>query len=476
MTTAALAPLLIGGKPVATGHEIAVHDPASGVELTRIAAADETHAAPAADAAAAALPDWAATAPRRRAEVLAEAHRLMISRADELADLISRESGKAAADARAEVGYAAEFFRWFAEETVRPDGHFGPSPDGRSTTVVTAQPVGVALLITPWNFPAAMVTRKVAPALAAGCTAVLKPAAETPLTALAIRDLLVEAGAPADVLTVLPTVHADAVTRVLLDHDAVRKLSFTGSTGVGRHLLGLAAGRVVNCSMELGGNAPFVVCADADIDAAVQGALVAKLRNAGQACTAANRFLVHADAADAFGEAFAEAVAGLRVGPGTEPGTDIGPLIDDRAVRRVSGLVTDALDRGARVLREPVAVPDSGSYLAPIVLTGVTDDAAVLSEEIFGPVTPIRTWTDTDEMIAAANDTEYGLAAYVYTGDTGRALEIGRRLQYGMVGINRGAVSDPAAPFGGMKQSGLGREGAREGIRAFQETQFLTYA
>ncbi|MEU6131286.1 NAD-dependent succinate-semialdehyde dehydrogenase [Saccharopolyspora sp. NPDC047091] len=468
------SPMLIGGEPAATADEFAVHDPATGVEIARVPDADESHAAAAADTAAGALPAWSATPPRRRSEVLAKTRELMIARTDELAELISRESGKAAADARAEVSYAAEFFRWFAEEAVRPEGRFETSPDGRSTTVVTAQPVGVALLITPWNFPAAMVTRKVAPALAAGCTAVLKPAAETPLTALAIRDLLVEAGAPKDVLTVLTSTRADATTRVLLAHDAVRKLSFTGSTGVGRHLLGLAAGRVVNSSMELGGNAPFVVCADADVDAAVEGALIAKLRNAGQACTAANRFLVHEDVADEFAEAFAAAVARLRVGPAAEPGTDIGPLIDDRAVRRVAGLVADAVERGARVVREPVAVPDTGSFSAPVVLAGVPDDAAVLHEEIFGPVAPIRTWSDDDELVAVANATEYGLAGYVYAGNTARALEIGRRLQCGMVGVNRGVVSDPSTPFGGMKQSGLGREGAQEGIRAFQETQFLS--
>ncbi|MCA1185005.1 NAD-dependent succinate-semialdehyde dehydrogenase [Saccharopolyspora sp. 6T] len=474
MTLFQPSPLFIGGKPTPTADEFAVHDPATGIEIARVSDADESHAAAAADTAAEALPDWAATPPRRRAEILAATRELALDRADELAELFSRESGKAAADARAEVSYAAEFFRWFAEEAVRPDGRFETSPDGRSTTVVTAQPVGVALLITPWNFPAAMITRKVAPALAAGCTAVLKPAAETPLTALAIRDLLVEAGAPQDVLTVLPSTRADAISRVLLAHDAVRKLSFTGSTGVGRHLLGLAAGRVVNSSMELGGNAPFVVCADADIDAAVQGALIAKLRNAGQACTAANRFLVHEDVADEFAESFADAVARLRVGPAAEPGTDIGPLIDDRAVRRVAGLVADAVERGARIVREPVEVPATGSFSAPVVLAGVPDDAAVLHEEIFGPVAPIRTWSGTDELVAVANATEYGLAGYVYAGDTGRALEIGRRVQCGMVGVNRGVVSDPSAPFGGMKQSGLGREGAQEGIRAFQETQFLS--
>lgn len=475
---AASAPggFLIAGRPVDVERQFPVHDPATGETVATVADADARHARTAADAAATALSGWSSIAPRQRAEVLADTHRLMIARADELAELISAESGKARADADAEVSYAAEFFRWFAEEAVRSHGGYRTAPDGRSTTIVTAQPVGVAALITPWNFPAAMVTRKVAPALAAGCTAVLKPAAETPLTAFAIADILQEAGAPSGVLTVLPSTSAEAVTTTLLEHPAVRKLSFTGSTPVGRLLLRQAAGRIVNCSMELGGNAPFVVCSGADIDAAVEAALVAKLRNAGQACTAANRFFVHAAVADEFTAALATAFAAHCVGPASDSRSNIGPLIDDRAVQRITRLVDDALARGASVAHEPATVPDRGSYLAPLVVRDVAADANLVTEEVFGPVAPIVTWTDTEEMIRVANAGEYGLAGYVFDRDTGRATRIGRALQCGMVGINRGVVSDPAAPFGGMKQSGLGREGASEGMRAFQEEQFLSVA
>lgn len=469
-------PLLVGGRPVATERELAVADPATDEEIARVADADPAHAVAAADTAAAALPRWSGLPPRRRSEILATAHRLMVGRTTTLAALISRESGKSTADAVAEVGYAAEFFRWFAEEGVRSDGGFGTSPDGRSLTVVTAQPAGVALLITPWNFPAAMVTRKVAPALAAGCTAVLKPAAETPLTALAIRDLLVEAGAPEDVLTVLPTTRAGDVAAALLEHDAVRKLSFTGSTPVGRLLLRRAAERVVNCSMELGGDAPFVVCADADVEAAVAGAMTAKLRNAGQACTAANRFLVHAAVADEFVEAFARAVTGQRVGPASEEGTTIGPLIDHRAVRRVNALVDDAIRAGAVPAHDPAGIPAAGSFVAPLVLRDVAPGSPLAGQEIFGPVAPVTTWTDPAEMVRIANATEYGLAGYVFTRDVRAGTDIARSLQCGMVGLNRGVVSEPSAPFGGMKQSGLSREGAREGIRAFLETQYLAMA
>lgn len=468
--------LVVAGRHVDVDNGFPVHDPATGDVVATVADAGADHARLAARTAAAALPGWSATAPRRRAEILAEAHRLMVARTDELAELISLEAGKARADARAEVGYAAEFFRWFAEEAVRPDGYYGPAPDRRSTTMVASQPIGVALLITPWNFPAAMVTRKVAPALAAGCTAILKPAAETPLTAFAIAAILDQAGAPTDVLTVLPTTRASEVVTTLLEHDSVRKLSFTGSTPVGRHLLRQAADRVLNCSMELGGNAPFVVCPDADLDAAVEGALTAKLRNAGQACTAVNRFFVHVEIADAFTAALATAFATRRVGPPTDPTTDIGPLISERAVRRITKLVDDARDRGASLAHEPADVPAHGSFVAPVVVHGVAEDDPLAVEEIFGPVAPILTWTDTKQMIQAANATEYGLAGYVFSGDTQRAVAIAGALQCGMVGVNRGLVSDPAAPFGGMKQSGLGREGANEGIRAFQETQFLSVA
>ncbi|WP_308818705.1 NAD-dependent succinate-semialdehyde dehydrogenase [Pseudonocardia alni] len=463
------------GRSVA-GRGIDVVDPATGAVLTTLPGDDADDARRAADAAAAALPGWAATPPRTRSEILATAHRLMLDRADGLTALVSWESGKSRADARAEITYAAEFLRWFAEEAVRPEGHFGTAPDGLSTTVVTAQPVGVAALVTPWNFPAAMVTRKIAPALAAGCTAVLKPAAETPLTALAIEGLLGEAGVPDGVLQVVVTSAAGPVVATLLDHPAVRKLSFTGSTGVGRLLLRHAADRVVNCSMELGGNAPFVVCADADIESAVVGAVAAKLRNAGQACTAANRFLVHADVADEFTDALVREFDALSVGPPSDPATDLGPLIDRRAVERIQERVDDVLERGAVLANRPVPVPQAGSYLAPMILRDVPEDSALVVKETFGPVAPIVTWREPDDIVRLANSTEYGLAGYVFSGDTAQALRLGRAMRCGMVGINRGVVSDPAAPFGGMRQSGLGREGARDGIRAFQESQFLSVA
>lgn len=454
----------------------AVLDPATETELASVPDAGAAHAGLAADAAAAAFSDWAATAPRRRSEILTEAFRLMKERAAELATLISAESGKAPDDARAEVVYAAEFFRWFGEEAVRSEGRYGTAPDGRSTTIVTAQPVGVAYLITPWNFPAAMITRKVAPALAAGCTVVVKPATETPLTALAIGDILEEAGLPDGAVTVLPTTRPGEVTDVLLAHDAIRKLSFTGSTMVGRHLLRAAADRVVNCSMELGGNAPFVVCADADLDAAVAGAMVAKLRNAGQACTAANRFFVHAAVADEFVALLTARFTAQRVGSAADAGTDVGPLIDRRAVDRITTLVDDAVRDGAGLAHDPSATPEHGSFLAPRIVRDVAPDARLATEEIFGPVAPIISWTDETEMVRAANATEFGLAGYVYAGDTQHALTVGQSLQCGMVGVNRGVVSDPAAPFGGTKQSGLGREGSHEGLSAFQETQFLSVA
>ncbi|ALE74355.1 succinate-semialdehyde dehydrogenase [Pseudonocardia sp. EC080625-04] len=464
------------GRHTGAGHGVDVADPATGAVLATLTDDDTDDARRAADTAAEAFAGWAATPPRTRSDVLVAAHRLMIERADRLAALVSSESGKSRGDARAEITYAAEFLRWFAEEAVRPDGHFGTAPDGRSTTVVTAQPVGVAALVTPWNFPAAMVTRKVAPALAAGCTAVLKPAAETPLTALAIAGLLGEAGVPDGAVQVVVTSRPGPVVASLLDHPAVRKLSFTGSTGVGRLLLRQAADRVVTSSMELGGNAPFVVCADADVEAAVAGAVIAKLRNAGQACTAANRFLVHADVADAFTDALATAFDAQRVGPATDPASDIGPLIDHRAVARIQGRVDDALGRGAVLANRPGPVPDAGSYLAPMVLRDVPADSALVVEETFGPVAPILTWREVDDVVRSANSTEYGLAGYVFSGDTAAALRLGRALRCGMVGINRGVVSDPAAPFGGMRRSGMGREGARDGIRAFQETQFLSVA
>ncbi|TYL49794.1 aldehyde dehydrogenase family protein [Nocardioides sp. BGMRC 2183] len=450
----------------------AVHDPATTTVVARVADAGVEHAAAAVDAAADALPGWRDTAPRERAEVLRRAFELIVADSDRLVALITAENGKSAADARAEVGYAAEFFRWFAEEAVRTDGDFGLAPAGGAHTLVTHRPVGVAALVTPWNFPAAMATRKIAPALAAGCTVVLKPAAETPLTALALADLLADAGVPAGVVNVVPATAAAAVVSTWLADPRVRKLSFTGSTGVGRALLGQAADRVVNASMELGGNAPFVVTADADLDAAVAGAMVAKFRNGGQACTAANRFYVHAEVHDAFVARFGAAVEALQVGRAAD-GAEIGPLISAAARERVAAAVDAAVAGGARISHRSTA-PETGWFYPPTLLTGLAPDAALLAEEIFGPVAPVVAWTDEGEVIRYANDTEFGLAAYVYAGRFQDALRLAARIEAGMVGINRGVVSDPSAPFGGVKQSGLGREGARDGLREFQEPQYLS--
>lgn len=451
----------------------AVDDPATGAILAELPDAGPAEATAAVDAAAAALPGWAATSPRERAEVLRRTYDAMIAASDELTALIASENGKSQADARAEVAYAAEFFRWYSEEAVRGDGDYGLAPSGAARTLVTSRPVGVAALVTPWNFPAAMATRKIAPALAAGCTVVLKPAAETPLTAIAVARLLGEAGLPEGVVSVVPTTRAADVVGTWLADPRVRKVSFTGSTGVGKVLLHQAADRVLNASMELGGNAPFVVTADADVEAAVAGAMIAKFRNGGQACTAANRFYVHADVADAFVRRFGEEVAALTVGPSSDEKSQIGPMITAAAAAKITGLVAAARAEGATVAAQAGA-PEGATFVAPTVLTGVAPDAAILTEEIFGPVAPVVTWTDTEELLGWVNGSEYGLAAYVYAGRLQDALRLAERIDAGMVGVNRGVVSDPSAPFGGVKQSGLGREGARDGIREFQETQFYS--
>ncbi|GAA4816680.1 NAD-dependent succinate-semialdehyde dehydrogenase [Nocardioides caeni] len=452
-----------------------VDDPATGAVLAELPDAGPAEATAAVDAAAAALAGWSATSPRERAEVLRRSYDAMVAASAELTALIAAENGKSQADARAEVAYAAEFFRWYSEEAVRSDGDYSLAPSGAARTLVTQKPVGVAALVTPWNFPAAMATRKIAPALAAGCTVVLKPAAETPLTALEIARLLGAAGVPEGVVSVVPTTRAADVVGTWLADDRVRKVSFTGSTGVGKVLLHQAADRVLNASMELGGNAPFVVTADADIEAAVAGAMIAKFRNGGQACTAANRFHVHADVAEAFCRRFGEEIAALRVGPSSDPDNQIGPMITAAAAAKVAGLVAAACAEGATVAAV-ADLPDAAgdAFYPPTLLTRVAPDAAILTEEIFGPVAPVVTWTDTEELLAQVNGSEYGLAAYVYAGRLQDALTLAERIDAGMVGINRGIVSDPSAPFGGVKQSGLGREGARDGIREFQETQYYS--
>ncbi|MEE6274296.1 NAD-dependent succinate-semialdehyde dehydrogenase [Georgenia sp. MJ206] len=455
------------------GGRIDVRDPASGAVLASVADAGIRDAEAAVDAAAAAAAGWAATAPRARGELLLRAFTLMHERSEELALLISLENGKSLADARSEVTYAAEFFRWYAEEGVRLRGQVGRSPSGANRLLVTHQPVGISVLITPWNFPAAMATRKIAPALAAGCTAILKPATETPLTALAVAALLQEAGLPPGVLNVVTTTQPGPVVETMLTDRRTRMLSFTGSTEIGRRLLRTAADQVLKCGMELGGNAPFVVLADADVDAAVEGAMIAKMRNGGQACTAANRFFVQGPVHDSFVEGLVAQMAAVRVGPGSDESTQCGPLINEEAVRKVDELVRDALDRGARAVLGGRPGDGAGCFYPPTVLVDVPPEARVLHEEIFGPVAPVVRFEREEEMLAMVNDTEYGLVSYLYTGDLGRGLRLAEGIESGMVGLNRGIVSDPAAPFGGTKQSGLGREGSTEGLLEFMEAQYI---
>lgn len=467
--------LFIGGEWTSgrsTGG-LEVVDPASGQSLATIAAGTVDDGLDAVSAAASALPGWAATPPRQRAEVLRRAWELMMRDAEDLALLMVLENGKTLTDARSEVAYAAEFFRWFAEEAVRMTGSVQRAPSGANRIVTQLQPVGVSVLVTPWNFPAAMATRKIAPALAAGCSVVLKPASETPLTALAIACLLTEAGVPPGVVNVICTDQPGAVVAAMLGDPRVRKLSFTGSTEVGRALLATAARTVVSCSMELGGNAPFVVFDDADIEAAVEGALVAKMRNGGEACTAANRFYVQRAVVEEFAARFAERMAGLSIGSGLDQGVDLGPLITEQAREKVRGLVDDTVGNGAQVVTGATIPDRPGYFYHPTVLAGVPTGALVLREEIFGPVAPIVEFDDEDEAVAAANDTEYGLVSYVYTGDLARGLRVAEAIDTGMVGVNRGVVSDPAAPFGGTKQSGIGREGGHDGLLEFTETKYI---
>ncbi len=466
--------LLIGGQwSSGRAGTLSVVNPATEDVLTEVADASPEDALEAVGAAAEALPRWSATPPRERAECLRRAFQLMTERSEQLARLMVLENGKALRDARGEVRYAAEFFRWYAEEAVRIDGSLTIAPSGANRIMVQRQPVGVSYLITPWNFPAAMATRKIGPALAAGCTVVLKPAKETPLTALALAELLAEAGVPDGVVNVVPTNKPGPLTQAVLADPRVRKLSFTGSTEVGRVLLKQAADYVLNCSMELGGNAPFLVFEDADIDASVEGAFIAKMRNGGEACTAANRFYVHESVAVEFSAKLAAKLAGLRVGPGLDDGVDLGPLVNADTLSKVSSLVDSAKQEGAEVLTGGRAPDRAGYFYEPTVLDGVPVDAAILSEEIFGPVAPIVRFRDQDEAIELANGTEYGLVSYLYSSDLRRALQVAEALEAGMVGINRGVVSDPAAPFGGVKQSGLGREGAHDGLLEYTETKYI---
>ncbi|MEX0407582.1 NAD-dependent succinate-semialdehyde dehydrogenase [Aquibium sp. LZ166] len=467
--------LFIGGAWTKGSRDrrIPVMNPSDGSVLGQVEDAGVDDARAAVDAASGAAAAWAATPPRKRAEILRRAFELIVRDVEPLARLISLENGKALRDARGEVTYAAEFFRWFSEEAVRIDGHLSTAPSGSNRILVTYQPIGVSLLITPWNFPAAMATRKIAPALAAGCTCVLKPATETPLTAYAIATLLHEAGVPDGVVNVITSSTTSQVVDSMLEDDRVRKLSFTGSTEVGRILLRKAADRVVHSSMELGGNAPFLVFDDADLDRAVEGALLAKMRNGGQACTAANRFFAQRGVADEFARRLAARMAALKVGPGEDEATECGPLVNGAAVSKIVELMDDAVSRGAKVLCGAMPNPRGGCFFPPTVLFDVPQDAAMASEEIFGPVAAISVFDTEDEAVQLANATEYGLVAYVYTSDLSRGLRVCERLEAGMLGLNRGLVSDPAAPFGGVKQSGLGREGAHHGMLEFLEAKYI---
>ncbi|RZU24091.1 NAD-dependent succinate-semialdehyde dehydrogenase [Streptomyces sp. BK239] len=467
--------LFIGGdwQDAESGRTLSVDNPATGEELCQVADASPADGRRAADAAVAAQAAWAATPPRVRSEILRRAYDIIIARTEDLALLMTLEMGKPLAEARAEVAYGAEFFRWFSEEAVRVDGGMMTAPDGRNRLLVTRQPVGPCLLITPWNFPLAMGTRKIGPAVAAGCTIVLKPAPQTPLTSLALAEILTEAGLPAGVLNIVTTSDAAGVVEPLLRGGRIRKLSFTGSTQVGRILLAQCADTVIRTSMELGGNAPLIVFDDADLDTAVEGTMVAKMRNMGESCCAANRILVHTSVAEEFASRLAARMAALTVGPGTEPGADVGPLIDVAGRSKAHDLVQDAVKRGATVLTGGELPEGPGCFYPPTVLTGIAPDSAIIDNEIFGPVAAIRAFETEDEAVAAANDTEFGLAAYLFTQNLDRALRVAERLESGMIGINTGLVSNPAAPFGGVKQSGLGREGGRVGIDEFLEYKYM---
>src|SRR5438093_12843066 len=468
--------LWIGGKwqKSSDGGRFDVVDPATENRIASVASATVEDAKAAVDAASDAFGPWAAKKPRERAEILRKAFELIMRDAERLAKLITIENGKALSDSRGEVAYAAEFFRWNAEEAVRNLGQLYNAPSSGARVVVQHKPAGVAVLVTPWNFPAAMATRKIGPALAAGCTVVLKPASDTPLTMLALMPILEEARVPAGVCNVIPSRASGKVVSAMLHDPRVRVVSFTGSTEVGRKLLREAADSVVRPAMELGGNAPFIVFEDADIDAALEGAMIAKMRNMGEACTAANRFYVHEKVHDEFAKKLTSRMAALKVGNGLDDGVAVGPLVNRDAKKKVIELVDDAVKKGAKLLTGGKAPGGPGYFYPPTVLDAVPDGAAMLREEIFGPVAAIQSFKSEGEVIKRANDTEYGLIAYLYTKDMTRGMRVSEQLDFGMIGLNRGLVSDPAAPFGGMKQSGIGREGAHEGLMEFLETQYIS--
>lgn len=455
------------------GGTFAVENPATGQTLREVADGTPKDALAALDAASTAQSTWSAVPPRQRGEILRRAYELLMERRDEFALLITLEMGKSVAESRAEVDYGANYLRWFGEEAVRIDGRWKVSEDGSARVLVMRQPVGPCLLITPWNAPLAMPARKIGPAVAAGCTMIVKPAQQTPLTTAALAGLLAEAGLPDGVLNIVPTTQAGAITELLMRDGRLRKLSFTGSTSVGRLLLSQAADTVLRTSMELGGNAPFIVCRDADIDAAVEGAMTAKLRNVGEACIAANRFYVDAAVVDEFSEKLVARMITITVGPGTDPGTDLGPMIDDRQRRRVADLVDETVAAGACVRAGGELPAGPGYFYPPTVLTDIPAGARITREEIFGPIAAINTFTGEEEVLREANNTEFGLVSYLFTRDLDQALRMCEQLESGMVGLNRGYVSDPSAPFGGVKQSGVGREGGNTGIDEYLEEKYV---
>ena len=467
--------LLIGGewRDASGGETFPVEDPATGETICEVADGTPDDARAALDAAVEAQKEWGASAPNDRSTILQSAFEALNDRADELALLMTLEMGKTVAESKAEIAYSAEFLRWFAGEALRTDGYFKPSGNGAGRILVMRQPVGPCFFITPWNFPTAMGTRKIGPAIAAGCTMVIKPAQLTPLSMLALGKILGECGLPDGVLNIVTSSSSSEVAKPLISDPRLRKLSFTGSTEVGQKLIEQSAERVLKVSMELGGNAPFVVFDDADLDAAVEGAMIAKLRNIGEACTAANRFHVHESVAEEFATKLAEKMRALKVGRGTEDGVDIGPLIDGDQRDKVAELVEDAVGKGADAVVGGSRVDGAGYFYEPTVLSGVGDDARVLKEEIFGPVAPVATFSDEDEAIAAANDTEFGLVSYLFTRDIKRALRVSEALETGMIGLNQGLVSNAGAPFGGVKASGIGREGGNEGILEYLETKYI---
>ncbi|MCY0148587.1 NAD-dependent succinate-semialdehyde dehydrogenase [Hoeflea sp. G2-23] len=461
-------------RNAASGERFDVINPATEEVIASVASADIADADAALDAAEAASALWAARKPRERSEILRKAWELMTARLDQFARLITLENGKARADAMGEAAYAAEFFRWFSEEAVRADGLVTHAPSSGARIIVQHKPAGIAVLVTPWNYPAAMGTRKIAPALAAGCPVIIKPASETPLTMLALMPLLEEAGVPKGLVNVLPSRRSGKLVDHMLHDPRVRVISFTGSTEVGRKLLHSAADQVLKPAMELGGNAPLIVFEDADIDKAVSGAMLAKMRNLGEACTAANRFYVHEAVSAEFISKFTAAMAALKMGNGSDEGIDVGPLVNAATRDKVAAFVEDAVAKGARIELGGTIPNGKGYFYPPTVLSNVPENADCVDDEIFGPVAAIQSFNDQEDVIRRANDTEYGLVAYVFSEDMRRAMQVCERLEYGMVGLNRGLVSDPAAPFGGVKQSGLGREGGHEGMMEFMETQYIS--